>query len=298
LYSPSSRRTYDSQEKFDDTYPTNIQLHDLTKSLEENFFLTYGEVFERFSKWSTKVPVPQLGDFNNTPYEEVEEFYRFWRYFESWRDFSYEDEHDLTEADNREEKRWMEKQNEKARNKRKKEETIRIRNLTEIAYKLDPRIQRKNRQDKDEKERQKSAKLDKERKEREEKEQKVEEERLKKEQEEQKRQEEAAQVRRQRDKEKKALRKERARIRTLSQKYVDIPPEQVELLCSELDTEPLQSLCNDMEKSDATAKGLLEKAIASLLESKRKEEEEHKLKSAVLEAKRDIDTGTKKKPMD
>jgi len=297
LYSPSSRRTYDSQEKFDDIYPTNIQLHDLTKSLEENFFLTYCEVFERFSKWSTKVPVPQLGDFN-TLYEEVEEFYQFWRYFESWRDFSYEDEHDLTEADTREEKRWMERQNEKSRNKRKKEETTRIRNLTEITYKLDPRIQRKNQQDKDEKERQKSAKLEKERKEREEKEQKVEEERLKKEQEEQKRQEEAAQVRRQREKEKKALRKERARIRTLSQKYVDIPPEQVELLCSELDTEPLQYLCNDMEKSEATAKGLLEKAIASLLESKRKEEEERKLKSAALESKRDINTGTKKKPMD
>lgn len=41
-------------------------------------------------------------------------FYDFWERFESWRDFSLKAaEHNLDEAESREEKRWMMKENEK-----------------------------------------------------------------------------------------------------------------------------------------------------------------------------------------
>ena len=40
----------------------------------------------------------------------------------SWREFPQEDEHDLEDAENREHKRWMERLNQKGREKAKKEE--------------------------------------------------------------------------------------------------------------------------------------------------------------------------------
>ena len=49
--------------------------------------------------------------------------------FESWRDFSQFMEHRVDEADSRDEKRWMEKQNANANKKRKQAEVQRIQNL-------------------------------------------------------------------------------------------------------------------------------------------------------------------------
>lgn len=41
-------------------------------------------------------------------------FYDYWSRFESWRDFALKaSEYNLEEADSREEKRWMAKENEK-----------------------------------------------------------------------------------------------------------------------------------------------------------------------------------------
>lgn len=40
-------------------------------------------------------------------------FYEYWVNFESWRDFSMEGEHDLEDAHDRYEKRWMIKENER-----------------------------------------------------------------------------------------------------------------------------------------------------------------------------------------
>ena len=42
-------------------------------------------------RWSTDKRVPSLGN-ENTPFEEVNNFYLFWFDFESWREFSYLDE--------------------------------------------------------------------------------------------------------------------------------------------------------------------------------------------------------------
>merc|ERR1711994_456386 len=69
-----------------------------------------------------------------------DKFYDFWFSFKSWRDFSHLDEHKLDDAGSRDEKRWMERQNQKLRAAKKKEETARIRKLVEDAMKKDPRI--------------------------------------------------------------------------------------------------------------------------------------------------------------
>lgn len=44
---------------------------------------------------------------------QVNNFYEYWVNFESWRDFSLECEHDLEDAQDRYEKRWMMKENER-----------------------------------------------------------------------------------------------------------------------------------------------------------------------------------------
>ena len=60
------------------------------------FFLglqTFGPVFERNGRWSTKKGVPKLGN-DSTPRETLDKFYKFWYEFESWREYSYLDEED------------------------------------------------------------------------------------------------------------------------------------------------------------------------------------------------------------
>lgn len=69
--------------------------------------------------------------------------------FQSWRDFSSFDEYNLKEAESRLEKRWMEKENKKIREKYVKEERARINKLVMLANKQyvfaqrsDPRVRR------------------------------------------------------------------------------------------------------------------------------------------------------------
>ncbi|CAN7982183.1 unnamed protein product, partial [Ixodes pacificus] len=62
--------------------------------------------------------------------------------FDSWREYSYLDEEEKEKGENREERRWIEKQNRAARQKRKREEMQRIRQLVDTAYACDPRVQR------------------------------------------------------------------------------------------------------------------------------------------------------------
>ena len=51
-------------------------------------------------------------------------FYDFWYKFKSWRDFKVDKDHDLERADGREERRWMEKENDRLRGPARKEEVI------------------------------------------------------------------------------------------------------------------------------------------------------------------------------
>lgn len=78
----------------------------------------------------------------NISYEKVKLFYSEWYSFESWRDIYMEDENNLDQAENRYEKRYMEKENKALKKEWKKNESKRIRKLVEQAYSLDPRVKK------------------------------------------------------------------------------------------------------------------------------------------------------------
>lgn len=145
LGTPVKRRSYDSVDpQVDDSLPTSTEIK------KEGFYKAFGKYFEGNARWSEKRNVPLLGD-DNSPREQVERFYAFWYEFESWREFSYLDEEEKEKGADREERRWIEKQNKAARAKLKKEEMARIRSLVDLAYANDPRIQRFKQEDKDKK---------------------------------------------------------------------------------------------------------------------------------------------------
>ena len=77
--------------------------------------------------------MPVLGQ-DDTDMDDVYAFYDYWEKFESWRDFSLSArEHDPDQADSREEKRWMQKENERGVKTLKKKEYKRISTLVETA---------------------------------------------------------------------------------------------------------------------------------------------------------------------
>ncbi|PHT47898.1 hypothetical protein CQW23_12106 [Capsicum baccatum] len=135
LIDPVRRRIYDSTDEIDDDIPTECTSKD--------FFKVFGPAFLRNGRWSVTQPLPSLGDEKpneSTPIKEVDSFYNFWYCFKSWRDFPHADEFDLEQAESRDHKRWMERQNAKLSEKARKEESARIRSLVDTAYRRDPRI--------------------------------------------------------------------------------------------------------------------------------------------------------------
>ncbi|XP_062081159.1 uncharacterized protein LOC133785962 [Humulus lupulus] len=251
LIDPVKRRIYDSTDEFDDEIPTDCAPQD--------FFKVFGPAFMRNGRWSVNQPIPSFGD-DKTPINEVDSFYNFWYTFKSWREFPHADEFDLEQAESRDHKRWMERQNAKLSEKARKEETARIRTLVDNAYKKDPRIQRRKEEEKAEKQRKKEAKYLAKKLQEEEAVRAAEEEKRRKEEEDKRAAEVALQQRKVKEKEKKLLRKERARLRTLSgsvvtQKSFSISADDVESLCMSLNTEQLRNLCEKME-----GKGPLEMA--------------------------------------
>lgn len=137
LSDPVKRRAYDSQFDFDDAIPTGNERF----GSDQEFFDLYGPIFKRNAKFSSTKPVPAFGD-GSTPIKDVQGFYDFWYSFDSWRDFSKFDEHKPEDADDRFEKRHLEKQNAAARAKRKKAEMKRLMNLVSRAHQNDMRIAR------------------------------------------------------------------------------------------------------------------------------------------------------------
>lgn len=111
--------------------------------------------------------MPVLGD-DKTPIEKVERFYACWYSFKSWRTFAQVDEYELEEAECREERRWMERQNKKLRDRARREEKQRINRLVEVAESLDPRIAKYKAEQEAQKKREQEAKEEALRKRREE----------------------------------------------------------------------------------------------------------------------------------
>ncbi|KAL6989764.1 hypothetical protein U1Q18_015515 [Sarracenia purpurea var. burkii] len=240
LTDPARRRIYDSTDEFDDEIPIDCAPQD--------FFKVFAPAFTRNGRWSVNQPVPSLGD-ENTALKEVDSFYNFWYGFKSWREFPHADEFDLEQAESRDHKRWMERQNVKLTEKARKEESARIRTLVDNAYKRDPRILKRKEEVKAEKQRKKESKFLAKKLQEEEAARIAEEQRRQKEEEERRAAEAALHQKKTREKEKKLLRKERTRLRTLSvpvlsQHLLDITEHDVENLCMSLEIERLRDLCD------------------------------------------------------
>ncbi|CAI8583185.1 unnamed protein product [Vicia faba] len=253
LVDPVKRRIYDSTDEFDDEIPTDCAPQD--------FYKVFGPAFMRNGRWSVTQPIPSFGD-DKTSIKEVDNFYNFWYSFKSWREFPQSDEFDLEQAETRDHKRWMERQNAKLSEKARKEEYARVRTLVDNAYKRDPRILRRKEEEKAEKKRKKEARFMAKRLEEEEAARVAEEEKRRKAEEDKKAAEAASQQKKVKEKEKKLLRKERTRLRTLSgpilsQHVLDISEDDVEKICMSFDIEQMRGLCEKME-----GKEVLEQAKA------------------------------------
>jgi len=224
---PNKRRAYDSVDpEFEDEIPDQLSStkNASTRKLAQSstFFNTFLEVFERNARWSTKTPVPKLGN-DDTSREDIEKFYKFWYAFESWREYSYLDEEDKEQGSDRDERRWIEKNNRVGRNEKKKEEVKRIRKLVDNGYNSDPRIIRFQEAERQEKADRKQAKVDAA------KARKAEEERVKKEAEDKERAEKEVKEleekqrleaeKKEKDIQKKALKKERRDLKNLTKEH-------------------------------------------------------------------------------
>ncbi|KAL4203437.1 hypothetical protein AMTRI_Chr01g103980 [Amborella trichopoda] len=253
LIDPVKRRIYDSTDEFDDEIPSECAPQD--------FFKVFGPVFMRNGRWSVTQSVPSLGD-DNTPLGEVDSFYDFWFGFKSWREFPHADEFDLDQAESRDHKRWMERQNAKLGERARKEEHTRIRTFVENAYKKDPRILRRREEEKAEKQKKKEAKFLARKMKEEEAVRAAEEARKRKEEEEKQAAEAALNQKKQKEKEKKLLRKERTRLRTLSAEVVSknllgLSASDVEGMCMKFETEQLRGLCDNIEQKEVSEKAQL-----------------------------------------
>ncbi|XP_073095075.1 dnaJ homolog subfamily C member 2 isoform X2 [Manis javanica] len=210
LSDPVKRRAFNSVDPtFNNSVPSKSEAKD-------NFFEVFSPVFERNSRWSNKKNVPKLGCMNSS-FEDVDAFYSFWYNFDSWREFSYLDEEEKEKAECRDERRWIEKQNRATRAQRKKEEMNRIRTLVDNAYSCDPRIKKFKEEEKAKKEAEKKAKVEAKRKEQEAKEKQrqaeLEAARLVKEKEEEEVRQQALLAKKEKDIQKKAIKKERQKLR-------------------------------------------------------------------------------------
>jgi len=121
------------------------------------FFKAFAPVFEREARFSKVQPVPLLSSYD-APREDVEGFYDFWYNFDSWRSFEYLDKEINEGSDNRDDKRYTEKKNKTERARRKKEDTVRLRNIVDACRDVDPRIKRIKQEEKEAREAKKRGK--------------------------------------------------------------------------------------------------------------------------------------------
>lgn len=238
------RRAYDSVDpEFDNNLPSNTDL-------KKDFYEVFSYYFDLNSRWSEKRRVPSIGNANSSR-EEVERFYSFWYDFKSWREYSYEDEEDKDKCQDREERRYVDKLNKAERLRKKKEEMSRIRQLVDLAYNNDPRIDKFKQDDKEKKLAAKRAKQTAAQAKKEEEERLLKEIQLAKEQAEAAEKAKIEARRQEREAQKKALKKERKTLRDIckSNNYYSDTNEQnlahmtaVEAICEQLSLNELEEL--------------------------------------------------------
>lgn len=275
LSDQSKRRQYDSSLDFDDDTPDEVD-----SSL--GFYGTFAPVFKRNSRWSNRLPVPELGD-DSTDIAKVHKFYDFWYNFDSWRDFSKHDEYNVEDAEFREEKRWMDRQNQKIRKKYQDAERRRILRLVEDSERLDPRI-RAEKEAKEAKKREEKERRARAKQEEEEAKRRAEEERKQREEQEKADKEERERQEREQRKQNKEIAK---RLRQRLKKYVQArcklnatDLDELQELGLSYEAEALEVLCDKLEalKSDKEVEAALRKEIAEWKSRKASEDEEQERK--------------------
>lgn len=284
LGDPLKRRSWDSVDpEFDDDVPS------VSSNNKSNFFKVFTPVLERNARWSLRKHVPGLGKPDDTR-QKVDRFYGFWYDFESWREFSYLDEEEKEKGQDREERRWIEKQNKVERARRRKEEMSRLRRLVDNAYACDPRIARFKEEEKERRLAQKKARADAQRQKQEE------EERIRREAEEAERkirEAEEAELKakqevekKEREALKKAFKKERKTLRTLCKDHNYFTSNEdekvqlmtdVELLCEALELTRIEELNKELAgaaKDRVKGKDVLMKGVTEVQNRIKREREE------------------------
>uniref|UniRef100_A0A8D2MM31 DnaJ heat shock protein family (Hsp40) member C21 n=1 Tax=Zonotrichia albicollis TaxID=44394 RepID=A0A8D2MM31_ZONAL len=115
---------------------------------EKGFFTVYRQVFEKIAKeeleYMTEEDIeefPMFG-YSHSDYDTVvHPFYAYWQSFCTQKNFAWKEEYDTRQASNRWEKRAMEKENKKTREKARKERNELIRQLVAFIRKRDKRVQ-------------------------------------------------------------------------------------------------------------------------------------------------------------
>lgn len=265
LSDPVQRRTYDSRRIYNssssgsNTNTTTDEYYDERDEDEDDqiptdcspgdFFNVFGPVFEKNVRWSAKQPVPGLGN-ERTPMKEVDKFYKFWYSFKSSREFL---------CDYKRERDWL-----------RKVEYLRIRRLVDNAYRRDPRILRRKEVEKAEKEKKNMAKQMQE----EAAARAAEEERQRREEEEKRAAEAALEQKKVKERERKLLKKERSRLRTLLVGIRDLDKDDVDRLCVWFDLEKLRKMCERIE--EGKYEGLIDELVKIVRDIKKEEDEKKK----------------------
>lgn len=280
LGDPKKRRDYDSADPFDDALPAA----DAVQS-DDDFYRIYGAVFRLNAKWSKKTPVPDLGDANTT-YAQLEVFYLFWQRFQTWREFAYLNEYEPEQAESREEKRWMERQNAKLQQDKRREDAARLMKLVDQAYSRDPRIRARRAEQEAEKARAKQEKADAKRREREDKERKQAEAEAERKRIEDEARAAGLEAKAAREKQKKAMRKKRQQLRQFGEAN-GVHFETIEKICELADESRLDLLIADLSNVEITKKKIDEEVDSYKSEAERRQEEEERAKvERAAEAKR------------
>uniref|UniRef100_A0A7S4VKN5 DnaJ homolog subfamily C member 2 n=1 Tax=Alexandrium monilatum TaxID=311494 RepID=A0A7S4VKN5_9DINO len=272
LSDQSKRRQYDSTLDFDDDVP------DEADAAAGGFYETFVPVFRRNSRWSVRLPVPELGD-EKTDINKVHKFYDFWYNFETWRDFSMHDEYNLEDAEFREERRWMDRQNQKVRKRYQEAERKRVFKLVETAERLDPRI-RAEKEEREAKKREEKERRARAKQEEEEARRQQEEERKRREEEERAAREEKERLEReQRKQEKQASKALRQRLKKCVQskcKLGSAEMEDVQEFCLAMEAGELEALCGRLEaaKGAPAAEALIRDEVSKWQRSRVEEKEQ------------------------
>ncbi|NXH11714.1 DJC21 protein, partial [Bucco capensis] len=115
---------------------------------EKGFFTVYRKVFEQIAKEEMEYMTQEDAEefpvfgYSQSDYDTVvHPFYAYWQSFCTQKNFAWKEEYDTRQASNRWEKRAMEKENRKTRDKARKERNELVRQLVAFIRKRDKRVQ-------------------------------------------------------------------------------------------------------------------------------------------------------------